>query len=141
MPQNLTDFLNDYRYLSYALILIISMPLYICATASLPLASSLIASGLSAGSAFILLSAGPATNSVTMGVVLKTLGKRALIIYLSVIGLLSLLFGYLLDVYFADTLSGTLIKGNEEFNLFHQISAVVILGFIAYFFIKDIIKR
>ena len=141
MPQNLTDFLNEYRYLSYGLILLISMPLYICATASLPLASSLIASGLGAGSAFILLSAGPATNSVTMGVVLKTLGKRALMIYLGVIGLFSILFGYILDVYFSDSLSAVLIKDDEEFNLYHQVSAVLMLGFIIYFFIKDIINK
>ncbi|SHO81149.1 Transporter [hydrothermal vent metagenome] len=141
MPQNLSDFLNEYRYLSYAIILIISMPLYICATASLPLASSLIASGLSAGSAFILLSAGPATNSVTMGVVLKTLGKRALIIYLAVIGVFSTLFGYILDLYFADTLSAILIEDEEKFNLSHQISAIIMLGFIAYFFIKDMVNK
>ncbi len=141
MPQNLSDFLNEYRYFSYGLILLISMPLYICATASLPLAASLIASGLSGGAAFILLSAGPATNSVTMGVVLKTLGKRALIIYLGVIGLFSILFGSVLDVYFPDSLSAILINDNEEFNLSHQISAVVMLGFIAYFFIKDITNK
>ena len=137
MPQNLSDFLNEYRYLSYALILLISMPLYICATASLPLAASLIASGLSGGAAFILLSAGPATNSVTMGVVLKTLGKRALLIYLSVIGVFSVLFGYILDIYFSDTLSAVLIQNSEEFTLSHQISALIMLGFIFYFFIKD----
>ncbi len=138
MPQNLSDFLNEYKYLSYALTLLISMPLYICATASLPLAASLIASGLSGGAAFILLSAGPATNSVTMGVVFKTLGKRALIIYLGVIGVLSILFGYILDVYFPNTLSSMLINGDEEFNVAHQISAIIMLGFIAYFFVKDI---
>ena len=137
IPQNLTDFLNEYRYLSYLLILLISMPLYICATASLPLAASLIASGLSGGLAFILLSAGPATNSVTMGVVLKTLGKRALIIYIGVIGVFSVLFGFILDVYFPNSLSAVLIKDSEEFNLFHQISAIIMLGFIAYFFTRS----
>ena len=141
MPQNLSDFLNEYRYLSYALILLISMPLYICATASLPLASSLMASGLGAGLAFILLSAGPATNSVTMGVVLKTLGKRALMIYLGVIGVFSVLFGYILDVYFSDSLSAVLVKSSEEFNLSHQVSAVLMLGFIAYFFIREMVDR
>ena len=141
IPQNLSDFLNEHRYLSYGIILLISMPLYICATASLPLAASLIASGLSGGAAFILLSAGPATNSVTMGVVLQTLGKRALIIYLGVIGVLSILFGYIFDIYFPNSLNSMAMGSGEEFHLIHQISAVVMLGFIAYFFIQDIKKR
>ena len=52
------------------------MPLYVCATSSLPIGASFLLSGMSGGAVFVFLSAGPATNSVTMSVVFKTLGKK-----------------------------------------------------------------
>ena len=141
MPENIMAYLEDNLLLTYLLILLFSMPLYICATASLPIAASLIASGLSGGAAFILLSAGPATNSVTMGVVLKTLGKTALIIYLAVIGVLSLLFGWLFDLFFPNLLSGQLTAHIEESGLLAQLSALVMLGLMLYFLLLPILKK
>jgi uncharacterized membrane protein YraQ (UPF0718 family) len=135
MPKDIINYLGDNQLVTYLLILLFSMPLYICATASLPIAASLIASGLSGGAAFVLLSAGPATNSVTMGVVLKILGKKALVIYLGVIGLFSLGFGYLFDLYFPNLLSGMIINSSEEFSLFHQVSAMIMLGYIFKFLV------
>ena len=141
MPENMIEYLSSNIFITYLIILLFSMPLYICATASLPIAASLIAAGLSGGAAFILLSAGPATNSVTMGVVLKTLGKKALIIYLGVIGSFSLIFAYIFDLYFTDTLSGSLISNSEEFSLIHNIFAIIMLIMMAYFLIGSFFKR
>ncbi len=136
MPQNISSYLSENIFLTYFLVLLFSMPLYICATASLPIAASLIASGLSGGSAFILLSAGPATNSVTMGVVLKTLGKKSLAIYLSVIGIFSLTFGYILDKYFANLLEGSMVDASESFGMLEQVSASIMLMMMLYFLVK-----
>ena len=141
IPSNISELLNENLFLTYLLILIFSMPLYICATASLPIAASLIASGLSGGAAFILLSAGPATNSVTMGVVLKTLGKKALLIYLSVIGFFSLIFAYLFDMFFPNLLRGKITQHLEEFGLLEQISALIMLTMMVYFLILPIFKK
>ncbi len=141
MPKDIMQYLGDNLLLTYLLILLFSMPLYICATASLPIAASLIASGLSGGAAFILLSAGPATNSVTMGVVLKTLGKKALIIYLGVIGLFSLLFGYLFDLFFPGILSAHMTEHIEEFGLTAQLSAIVMLALMLYFLIEPKLNK
>lgn len=68
------------------LMLVVSLPLYVCATASTPVAAVLIAKGLSPGAALVLLLAGPATNTATMAWVVKDLGWRALAIYVGVIG-------------------------------------------------------
>ena len=62
--------------LNYVVILLISIPLYVCATGSIPIAASLIAKGVLPGAALALLIAGPATNSVTISFVYKRLGKR-----------------------------------------------------------------
>ncbi len=58
------------------LVLAISLPLYVCTTASVPIAASLIAAGMPAGSALVFLMAGPATNVATIGAVYRTLGGR-----------------------------------------------------------------
>ena len=65
--------------------LVISLPLYVCATASVPIAAALLAGGLPAGAALVLLMAGPATNVATIGAIGRGLGKRALIVYLTVV--------------------------------------------------------
>ncbi len=92
--------LATYDWLGYLLVIIIAVPMYVCATASLPIAASLVLSGVSLGAAFVFLSAGPATNTVTMGVVKKMLGTRALVIYLATITVGSILFGLLIDILF-----------------------------------------
>lgn len=80
---------------SMALMLVIGVPLYICATASTPVAAALIAKGLDPGSALVLLLAGPATNIATMLAVRGVLGRRVLWVYLVAIALFALAFGVL----------------------------------------------
>ena len=79
------------------LMLLIALPMYVCATGSVPIAASLVTAGLPPGSALVFLMAGPATNAATMGAVYKTFGKRVLAIYLGVLIVASLLFGYSFD--------------------------------------------
>lgn len=62
---------------SMLVMLIVGIPLYICATASTPLAASLVAKGMSPGTAFVFLLAGPATNAATITMVARFLGKRS----------------------------------------------------------------
>ncbi|MEP3481242.1 MAG: permease [Fuerstiella sp.] len=68
---------------SLLLVLLIAIPMYVCATASVPIAAALVGSGLPAGAALVFLMAGPATNLATIGAVYKTLGQRSLIVYLT----------------------------------------------------------
>ncbi|KPJ51564.1 hypothetical protein AMJ39_09685 [candidate division TA06 bacterium DG_24] len=79
------------------IMLIVGVPLYICATASTPIAAALILKGITPGVALIFLLAGPATNLATMAVVYKMMRRRGLIIYLVVIALSAVLLGLLLD--------------------------------------------
>jgi uncharacterized protein len=82
---------------SMLVMLLIGIPLYICATASTPLAASLVAKGMSPGTAFVFLLAGPATNAATITMVARFLGKRSAALYLGVISLCALGAGFLLD--------------------------------------------
>jgi uncharacterized membrane protein YraQ (UPF0718 family) len=100
MPENLSEVLKESTWLSYLIAIVIAVPMYVCATASLPIAAGLMLSGVSAGAAFVFLSAGPATNTVTIGVVKKMLGTKSLFIYLGSITIGSILFGLGLDYIF-----------------------------------------
>ncbi len=82
------------------LLLAAGLPLYVCATASTPLAAALIVKGVSPGAALVFLLAGPATNLATITVLLATLGRRATAVYLAAIVTCSLLCGWLLDLLY-----------------------------------------
>lgn len=69
-------------WLSYLLVLILTLPMYVCATGSLPIAVSFLMKGLSPGSAMIFLMVGPATNAASLLVVDKVLGRRTTVAYL-----------------------------------------------------------
>ena len=86
-----------YRWLYYPAVLLLSVPLYVCATASLPVAFALMQAGMPPGAAMVLLIAGPATNIATLGVVAKTLGKRTAAVYVIVIVISALIGGFLFD--------------------------------------------
>jgi len=82
---------------SMLLMLAVGIPLYICATASTPVAAALILKGVSPGAALVFLLAGPATNVTSLTVLWGTLGKRATVIYLSAICVSAVLFGLVVD--------------------------------------------
>jgi uncharacterized membrane protein YraQ (UPF0718 family) len=79
------------------IMLAVGIPLYICATASTPIAAALILKGVSPGAALVFLLAGPATNMASLTVLSATLGKRATAIYLSSIAVCAVLFGLIVD--------------------------------------------
>jgi len=80
--------------------LIAGVPLYICASASTPVAAALMAKGLEPGAALVLLLAGPATNIATILVVRNLLGRQVLIAYLVSIAACSLALGYLANALY-----------------------------------------
>lgn len=88
---------ND--FIGMLVILAISIPVYICATASVPVAAVLMLKGLSPGAALVLLMAGPATNAATITMIGKVLGKKSLIGYLGAIITGALLSGLFIDYF------------------------------------------
>jgi hypothetical protein len=84
---------KDNTLLSMLLVLAISIPMYVCATGSIPIAVVLMMKGLTPGSALVLLMAGPACNAASMLVVGKVLGRRTLVLYLCAITAGAIAFG------------------------------------------------
>lgn len=83
--------------LEMLIILVAAIPVYICATASVPIAAVLMLKGLSPGAALVLLMAGPATNAATITMIGKVLGRKSLVTYLTSIIGGALIFGYIIN--------------------------------------------
>lgn len=90
-------FANQSMLESRFLILLIGIPLYICASASTPIAASLMLKGLSPGSALLFLLVGPATNISNIAVLQKYIGKKGVIINIAAIAIVGLAFSFLVD--------------------------------------------
>jgi HflK protein len=84
--------------LSYLVMLLVGIPLYVCASASTPIAAGLIAGGISPGAALVFLLAGPATNAASLLVLVKQFGRLVFGIYLVMIALVAVGMGLLLDL-------------------------------------------
>jgi len=143
IPDNLAELIKDNTWLSYLIVIAIAVPMYVCATASLPIAAGLMLSGVSAGAAFVFLSAGPATNTVTIGVVKKMLGTKSLAIYLGSIIIGSILFGlgldYIFDVSAIDPTS--LIHMDKEGGIIATLSSIILWGLVLYFILKPYFQK
>ncbi len=133
MPKEYTQVLFENQFLTYIVIILFSMPLYTCATASLPLAAAFMLQGMSPGGGIYLSD----TSAITMSVVYKMLGKTSLIIYSSIIAVLALLFGFIYDTFFKELTLLTIITDHEHINIFNIMASVLMMVLIFYHLIKD----
>lgn len=89
---------NEYaRWLSYPVMVLIGVPLYICASASTPIAAALVAKGLSPGAALIFLMTGPATNTGTIAIIVSQFGTRFASIYIATVIAVTVVLGIAID--------------------------------------------
>ena len=97
VPADWLAVLHDYKLLNMMIVLAVAIPMYVCATGSIPIAVSLMAKGLTPGAALVLLMAGPAVNSASMLVIGKVFGRRTLRLYLLAIIIGAVSFGLGID--------------------------------------------
>jgi uncharacterized membrane protein YraQ (UPF0718 family) len=97
LPDDFFHSLPVNQVVQMGIMLVVGVPLYLCATASTPVAAALILKGMSPGVALVLLLAGPATNLATVTVVYRMMRGRGLAVYLVVIAASAVLLGLLLD--------------------------------------------
>ncbi len=118
-------------------VLAVSVPLYVCATASVPIAAALVAGGMPAGAALIFLMAGPATNLATIGAIYRGLGGRALAVYLSTIVAGSAAFAFAFD-FLLEGSDAAAMHHHEHATWWAATSAVVLLGLLGWFAWRDV---
>lgn len=136
-PQWLASVAAQGEFVSLLLALVVSLPLYVCATASVPIAAALVAAGLPPGAALVLLMAGPATNVATLGAVYRGLGRRALLIYLGTIVVGSLGLAYAFDFVLPNV--GELVAHDHGQAAWYEMTAaVLLLGALLRFAFDDL---
>lgn len=100
--------------------LLISLPLYVCATASVSVAAALVHSGLSVGATIVFLIAGPATNLATMGAIFRSFSRGAFVTYMVTVVVGSIVAAYLYDWWIADIFAGSWHDGSETGHKHHS---------------------
>ncbi|MAA94709.1 MULTISPECIES: SO_0444 family Cu/Zn efflux transporter [unclassified Arsukibacterium] len=127
------DYLTQYGSSIWTMLLmvLISVPMYVCATASTPIAAAMMLVGISPGAALVFMQAGPATNIATISVVYKELGSRALAAYLFGVIVMSVLFGWLLDqglAYFDISVQGAMQHQHSVLPGWLELAAALLLA-------------
>ena len=100
VPNEFLVSLSNRPILAMLAMIVIAVPMYVCATGSIPIAMSLMLKGLNPGAAFVLLMAGPAANFASMMVLGRSLGKRATAVYVGSVVVTALFFGLMIDYLF-----------------------------------------
>lgn len=147
IPDDFFSLINLAPIWQMSLILVVSIPLYICATGTIPLAAILILKGLNPGAAFVLLMAGPATNAATITMIGNVLGRKSLFAYLGTIIIGALMFGFIIDYalpleWFTQTINphATHIHGGG-IPWWQMVSGIIMVGLIVNGYIQRYISN
>jgi len=126
------------------LMLLVGVPMYICATASTPLAAGLLLAGVSPGTVLVFLLAGPATNLATLAILRKELGVRILAAYLAGIAVASITLGLLTDLlieYLALDIQAQLAGTDEAMPWWLAAGSAALLAFFAFKPLRRLVLR
>lgn len=127
---------RDNTLYSILFVLLFSLPMYLCATGSIPIAVALMMKGLTPGAALVLLMAGPASNMASILVINKVLGKKTLAVYLVSIVAGAVIFALGIDYLLPREwfMTELIAKGScchEHLGLFSQICTVAMILLLA----------
>ena len=97
VPDNFFTLFGNNTILTMFLVLAVSIPMYVCATGSIPIAIALMMKGMSPGTALVLLMAGPAANIASMLIIGKVLGRKTFLLYLTTLIIGAIASGLFID--------------------------------------------
>lgn len=142
VPNEFFEVFKDNTFLSMLLVLCIAIPMYICATGSIPIAVALIMKGLTPGAALVLLMAGPACNVASMLVLGKRLGKKTLLLYLCAIITGAIVAGCIIDIlpreWFMPTIMQSACCSPEDTSWFNWTCTGILTMLLLYSLIRHL---
>ena len=141
VPADFFATLSEYPLLAMIAVVIVAVPMYVCATGSIPIALSLMLKGLSPGTALVLLMAGPAANFASFTLISRELGRKAALIYISAIVVCSIGFGLLIDYCLPGHLFSPMGMADMHCHVEHLswieiTSSVLLIGLLLMSFIR-----
>jgi uncharacterized membrane protein YraQ (UPF0718 family) len=145
VPEDLIERSVGGGLVTMLIMLVVGVPLYVCSSASTPIAAALILKGLSPGAALVFLMAGPATNAAGITVVAGMLGKRAAAVYLGGIAVCAVAMGLLLDALLGVAgwrVVPTVSAGHaENFAAWRVILGALFLAGVAALFLSRVLPK
>lgn len=146
VPDDFFSILGRTPILSMIAVLVIAVPMYVCATGSIPIALSLMLKGLSPGTALVLLMAGPAANFASFTLISREMGRRAATVYLGSIIVGSMAFGLAIDYlmpasWFAPAALGDACCHAHHFSPLSTACSAVLVALLAYALISQRINK
>lgn len=141
VPADFFSVLGQNPVMSMIAVLIIAVPMYVCATGSIPIAMSLVMKGLSPGTALVLLMAGPAANFASFTLISREMGRKSALIYLMAIIVGAMSFGLIIDYilpaqWFALDAIHAGKHGMKDFNLFSTVCSAILVTLLVITLIK-----
>lgn len=142
VPDDFFSILGRTPILSMIAVLVIAVPMYVCATGSIPIAMSLVLKGLSPGTALVLLMAGPAANFASFTLISREMGRKAAGVYLASIIVGAMAFGLSIDHllpaewFSISHMAACCHHGMGDFNLFSTVCSAILVCLLAYTQIK-----
>lgn len=146
VPDSFFGGLRQYPLVAMIAVVLIAIPMYICATGSIPIAMSLMLKGLSPGVAFVMLMAGPAANFASILILDKTQGRKATAIYVTSVIITAIAFGLIIDFLLPSswfTINATSDGHNTHMHMgWFETACSIILGLLLLFsFVKKFISK
>lgn len=146
IPDNFFAAFAQYPLLNMIVVLALSIPMYVCATGSIPIALSLMLKGLTPGAALVLLMAGPAANFASVLVINRSFGKRSTVAYLASIIGGAMAFGLLVDYvlpasWFVPSLASEMAHCSHCTSWLNVVCSVVLVVLLVLTQVEMIIRR
>ncbi|MCM1066973.1 MAG: SO_0444 family Cu/Zn efflux transporter [Muribaculaceae bacterium] len=147
VPDDLFVELSRYPLLAMLAVVAVAVPMYICATGSIPIALSLMLKGLSPGIAFVMLMAGPAANFASVMILRRTQGTRATAIYIGSVVLTAMVFGLLIDLllpaawFVPRGMAEGVASCHVEFSWFPTLCSVLLVALLVYTSLRNRFNR
>ena len=128
---------ND--WIAMPVMALVGFPMYVCSTASIPIAASLVAKGVSPGAAFVFLMVGPAMNAMSLTTVSALVGRKAAAVYVAVIIIGAILCGMAINL-FPNALPGSVAAaaGSHQLSAVHWVSAVFLSIMMVYNLVRPV---
>lgn len=138
--------LREFPIAAMLLMVLIAVPMYICATGSIPIAMSLMLKGLTPGVAFVLLMAGPAANFASIVILNRTQGAKATAIYVASVVITAIAFGCVIDYclpadWFVPTLASAGHGAHAHFGWFESVCSIVLVALLIAAAVRNFIRK
>lgn len=146
MPEDLLVGLSSHPLLAMLVMVLLAVPMYVCATGSIPIALSLMLKGLTPGVGFVLLMAGPAANMASVMVLNRSLGRRATAIYVGSVVVTAILFGVLVDYvlpagwFVPPAVTHASCHAHQGFGLFPSLCSALLVALLIYSAVRNRIR-